>query len=145
MRELEYPFDSQYILRKRNWNYVYEKTIITGGITNLVLLLAVNFGFDLNMEVLPVFLGTFGSMIIVLIGQFMRLMLNYTGVENLQFEDEEYVYYVRAIPKANVAAPSKRIKRFSVRRFTENDAVSGGEKEPAKKEEKKNKKPEKKK
>lgn len=115
-----------YIIRNRDWNYVYEKAIVTGGVTNLILLLTVNFIFDLHMDVLPVFVGTFASMLIALVVQFMRLALNYTGVENLQFEDEEYVYYVRAVPKANVAAPSKRIKRFSVRRFTENGAAASG-------------------
>ncbi len=116
------------LIRNRAIHYMYEKAIITGGITNLVLLLTVNFLFALDMEVFSVFLGTFASVCIVLVIQFMRLMLTYTSVENLQFEDEEYVYYVRAVPKANVAAPRKRIKRFAVRRFTENGAASGKKK-----------------
>ena len=52
----------------------------------------------------------------------MRLALNYAGVENLQFEDDEYYYYVRAVPKMSVAAPKKRVKRFNtVDRDTDTD------------------------
>ena len=31
----------------------------------------------------------------------------------MQFEDDEYYYYVRAVPKMSVAAPNKRVKRFN--------------------------------
>ena len=109
-----------FFIRSKAVNFIYEKAIITGGIVNLVLLLTVNFLFAFDMEVFSVFWGTLASVFIVMTVQFMRLMLTYTSVENLQFEDDEYVYFVRAVPKANVAAPSKRIKRFSVHRFTEN-------------------------
>lgn len=63
--------------------------------------------------------GTFVSAVGAWLVQFMRLALNYAGVENLQFEDEEYYYYVRAVPKMNVAAPSKRVKRINARHFSE--------------------------
>ena len=50
--------------------------------------------------------GTALSVVLVWMIQFMRLALNYAGVENLQFEDDEYYYYVRAVPKMSVAAPN---------------------------------------
>lgn len=109
-----------FLIRSRAVNFIYEKAIVTGGIVNLVLLLTANFLFAFDMEVFSVFWGTLASVFIVVTVQFMRLTLTYTSVENLQFEDDEYVYYVRAVPKASVAAPSKRIKRFAVHRFTEN-------------------------
>lgn len=105
-----------YLIRNRNLSYAHEKAVVIGGITSLVLLFAVNFIYDLHMDAIPILFGTFASILCVLVIQFMRLVLNYASVEHLQFEDEEYVYYVRAVPKANVAAPSKRIKHFSVRR-----------------------------
>ena len=67
-------------------------------------------------------LGNLASMLAVQVYQFFRLALNYASVENLQFEDEEYYYYVRAVPKISVAEPDKSVKKFSVRRFAENSA-----------------------
>lgn len=128
-----------YLIRNRAVQYIYEKAIITGGIMNVVLLLTTNFVFALDLEVFSVLWGTLASVLIVMCIQFMRLMLTYASVENLQFEDEEYVYYVRAVPKASVTAPSKRIKRFSVHRFSDNGTSApmtkkhGKTKEPVKK------------
>ena len=34
-------------------------------------------------------------------------------VENIQFEDDEYYYYVKAVPKVGVAVPEKEIKRIT--------------------------------
>ncbi len=117
-----------YIMRNREWNYPYEKAIISGAVINIILMLSVNFIFDLHMEVLPIFVGTLASMLVIEVLQFMKLVLNYEGVENLQFEDDEYVYYVKAVPKAVVAAPRKKIKRFSVRKSEKNDVVKVSEK-----------------
>ena len=37
----------------------------------------------------------------------------------MQFEDDEYYYYVKAVPKISVAKPEKTVKRINGRRETE--------------------------
>ena len=39
---------------------------------------------------------------------FLIFAVDYSRTERLQFEDDEYVYYVKAVPKVTVAAPEKR-------------------------------------
>ena len=39
----------------------------------------------------------------------------YTRTEYLQFEDDEYYYYIKAVPKVSVTAEEKTIKRINVR------------------------------
>ena len=41
--------------------------------------------------------------------------VDYSRSENLQFEDDEYYYYVKAIPKMNVSTQEKTIKRINER------------------------------
>lgn len=108
-----------YILRNREWNFSFEIAIVAGIVTNAILLLIIKYILDINMNIAAFFIGSIFSGILVWIIQFMHLALNYAGVENLQFEDEEYYYYVRAVPKMNVAAPSKRVKRINARHFSE--------------------------
>lgn len=108
-----------YIIRNREWDYSFELAIIAGTVSNMILFLIVNYLLDISINTVRFLVGTVVSAVIVWIIQFMRLALNYAGVENLQFEDEEYYYYVRAVPKMNVAAPSKRIKRINARYFSE--------------------------
>lgn len=41
-----------------------------------------------------------------------RLTLDYHGTRKLQFEDDEYYYYVTAVPKIKVAAVDKTVTRI---------------------------------
>lgn len=119
-----------YILRNREWDFSFEIAIFTGAVCNLILLLIIKYLLDIKINMLSFFGGIILSTLMVWIVQFMRLALNYAGVENLQFEDEEYYYYVRAVPKMNVAAPSKRVKRINVRHFSEHmQSVDSGKEE----------------
>ena len=108
-----------YVLRNREWNYAFEIAIVSGVVSNAVLLLIIKYLLDININVVSIVTGSILSGVLVWVIQFMRLALNYASVEHLQFEDEEYYYYVRAVPKINLAAPSKRVKRINVRHFSE--------------------------
>ena len=48
-----------------------------------------------------------------LVFQFFRLALDYTAVERVQFEDDDYFYYVKAVPKINLAVPERSVKKIS--------------------------------
>ena len=40
--------------------------------------------------------------------------VDYSRTEYVQFEDDEYYYYVKAVPKNTVTAPQKRVKTIRV-------------------------------
>ena len=41
------------------------------------------------------------------------LAMDYKHTENVQFEDDDYYYYVKAIPKNKVAAPDRKVKSIT--------------------------------
>lgn len=45
--------------------------------------------------------------------------VDYSRSENLQYEDDEYYYYVKAVPKIVVSTPEKTVKRINERQETE--------------------------
>lgn len=65
----------------------------------------------MKLHMIPFFAGAVISLGLVWLIQFFRLS-KLCRVEDLQFEDEEYYYYVRAVPKNSIATKSKRIKRI---------------------------------
>ena len=67
-----------------------------------------------------VIISAVGSCILGLILEFFVLGVDYSRSENLQFEDDEYYYYVKAVPKMTVAAPEKRVKRITTQRVSQN-------------------------
>ena len=118
-----------YFIRNRKTDYAFEAAIITGSFLNLILFLVVNYLMDININILSLLLGIAISCLLVWIIQVFRLPLNYAGAENLQFEDDEYYYYVRAVPKMNVTAARKKVKHFNTRNSTDNGGLEAEEQE----------------
>lgn len=110
-----------YGIRNLRQDYSFEIAVFVGMILNTILLLIENYLLAINLNILYFILGTLVSGILVWLIQMFRITLNYASVENLQFEDEEYYYYVRAVPKMSVATPNKRVKRFNAHLFERNE------------------------
>ena len=53
------------------------------------------------------------SVVVLLVLQFFFFNLDYTRTERVQFEDDEYYYYVKAVPKRYVPARAKTVKKIS--------------------------------
>ena len=102
-----------YFVRKLRFEFVFEINIILGGILTILGFLIANLKFNIDVGIGEVALGTVSSMLFVFIVHFFRMVLDYTSVEYVQFEDDDYYYYVKAVPKIDVAVPSKNITTFS--------------------------------
>ena len=53
----------------------------------------------------------------------MRLPLGYLQTEEVQFEDDDYYYYVKAVPKMAVSRRDVQVKKFNIRKELENTAA----------------------
>ncbi len=86
-------------LRKLRFGFVFEITILAGGL--LMIFGHVFAGKYVTMSVPTNYVvwGTIISMLLVYIVQFFHVVLDYTAVEYVQFEDDDYYYYVHAVPK----------------------------------------------
>ena len=118
-----------YAIRNLRQDYSFEMAVFVGIILNTILLLIKNYLLAININILYFILGTLLSGIIVWLVQLFRITLNYASVENLQFEDEEYYYYVRAVPKMSVSTRKKRVKRFNAHLFEHNGTKQDHEQE----------------
>ena len=102
-----------YLIRRLRYEFVFEITIVLGAVLNILGFLAVNLYVDFGLNLGETVLGTILSMLIVFIVHFFRMVLDYTSVEHVQFEDDDYYYYVKAVPKVDVAMPQKNVTTFS--------------------------------
>lgn len=113
-----------YIVRRLKIEYAYEIAIGAGALTSILGFLIVDLRLDISKQIGTMILGTLLSAVLVEIIQFFRRVLDYTAVENVQFEDDDYYYYVKAVPKINVSMPQVRVKRINAQK-----AVPSGEME----------------
>lgn len=111
-----------YILRRQKWNYASHIGILCGVITNVLGFLIVDFLLGKSDLIGGMLLGTIISAAVVWIVQFLRLTLDYSAIEILQFEDDEYYYYVKAVPKMTITKPDKQVTRINAQKETANTA-----------------------
>ena len=84
--------------------------------TNVILNFMGWLVFDNGPSVIGLLLGTIVAIPIAIGVGFMFMGLDYSRTEKVQFEDDDYYYYVKAVPKMSIQAPSKTVKKINTQR-----------------------------
>ncbi len=99
-----------YFVRKFEIDYIHYIAIGIGVIAMVVITIIGNPILKASISVGGVLLGGLIAGIIVAAMQFTKFSLDYKRSEKLQFEDDEYVYYVRTIPKIKASVQQNQSK-----------------------------------
>lgn len=102
-----------YSISKMRINYSWYVAIGVGAVADIILLLVFDLIFSTNVSLGNMIIGTIVAVLVGLVLQFMFFHVDYTRTEKLQFEDDEYVYYVKAIPKVTVPSAHKKVKKIN--------------------------------
>ena len=102
-----------YLLRRLSIDYAWTIAMTAGAVVNIMVLLVGDLIFEINQPLISVILGTVISFLLALVLQFFVFYVDYSRTEKVQFEDDEYYYYVKAVPKVTVAKPDKKVKQIS--------------------------------
>lgn len=106
-----------YILRKQAIDQAFSTSIFTGAIVNVILNFLGILIFDNGPSILGLILGTIIAVPVAILIAFLFVGLDYSRTERVQFEDDDYYYYVKAVPKMNIQSPSKTVKRINTQRY----------------------------
>lgn len=107
-----------YIIRRQSVNFAWRIGLIVGNLIQMVILLVGYVLLGIPDKILWVILGTVVSVIFSLILEFFFYNLDYSRIERVQFEDDEYYYFVKAVPKVYLAKKDKRIKHITPNKTT---------------------------
>lgn len=116
-----------YFVKRMKFDYAHEVAVAAGALTCILGFLICDLKLDISEQIGVMILGTLVSALIALIAQFFRLALDYTGVEEVQFEDDDYYYYVKAVPKINVTTPQINVKRINAQKVTNAQNITGNQ------------------
>lgn len=105
-----------YFIRRLPVDYSWTVAMVSGAILNLVILLVGDIIYDTNLSVFSMILGAFLAVAVGKIVEFFRFCVDYGRTEKVQFEDDEYYYYVKAVPKMTVSQSSKTVKKINTQR-----------------------------
>lgn len=105
-----------YLIRRMSVDYSWTIAMIAGTLVNIVMLLVGDLMYDTKVSIVGVFVGSIVSVLIAKVLQFFIFSVDYSRTERVQFEDDEYYYYVKAVPKLNVATPTKTVKKINTQK-----------------------------
>jgi hypothetical protein len=101
------------IIRNLPVDYAWTIAVGVGIIVDMVILLVGDFSLDISTSVSGVIVGSLIAAAILLVAQYFIFSVDYSRTERVQFEDDDYVYYVKVVPKASVTAPEVNVKRIN--------------------------------
>ena len=113
-----------YIIRRHAMDYAWKVAIAVGAVMNIIIITAGNIVLGEHTAYGSLIGGSIIAIVLGLILEFFVFSVDYAKSENLQFEDDEYYYYVKAVPKLTVSTQEKTIKRINERYEVEKEEPS---------------------
>ena len=101
------------LIRTRSFNYAWRIAIIMGGIAYVLVFVLEAYYLDITILLQPLLIQAGISILVGLVLEFFFFGGDYSRTERLNYEDDEYYYYVKAVPKATVSTSKRSIKRIT--------------------------------
>lgn len=101
------------LIRTRTFDYAWRIAIVAGGVIYIVIMLMGSMSLGISIPVVSLIIYTVIAVLVGLILEFFVFGGDYTRTERLEYEDDDYYYYVKAVPKALVATSERSIKKIN--------------------------------
>ena len=100
------------IIRKLSVDNAWKIAIISGVLVQISGLFAGYLLFNMSDKTAGMIIGNVIAMILGFVIEFLFMDLDYERTERVQFEDDDYYYFVKAVPKKMVTSTEKTVKHF---------------------------------
>lgn len=100
------------IIRRLSVDHSWTIAIVTGTLLDIVVILVGDLKFNTYISIVGLLLGSIVGVLVVIVIKFFVFNVDYSRTERVQFEDDEYYYYVKAVPKNTVTIPEKHVKKI---------------------------------
>ena len=102
-----------YLISRTSADYSWRIGDAAGSVLYILIMILGGMFLNVNINIGSVILSGVLAAVAGLLIEFAALGIDYSRSETTQFEDDEYVYYVKAVPKSFVAQSEKKIKNIS--------------------------------
>lgn len=108
-----------YTIRRQSMDHAWKIAAAAGAVVNVIVVAGGNMALGGKVSFGALLFGNIAAVVVGLILELFFFCVDYAKSEKLQYEDDEYYYYVKAVPKISVATPEKTVKRINERQETE--------------------------
>ena len=105
-----------FLIRNRSFDYAWTIAIAAGMVVQLAIIFIGYSCMEVDLSIGAIAAGMAGSVILAFIVQFFLFTVDYSRTEFLQFEDDDYYYYIKAVPKIAVSAPDVKVQQINKRK-----------------------------
>ncbi len=105
-----------YLIRNLSMDYAWSIAIAAGTVAELAVIFIGNSRMDVSLSIGSIAAGVLVSIMLAFIFQFFVFAVDYSRTEFLQFQDDDYYYYVKAVPKVAVSTPDVKVQRINKRK-----------------------------
>ena len=109
-----------YVIRTLSMDYAWWVAIIAGTVAQVAAVFVGDFMFNVSAPMGELLFGAVVSVGVAAIYTFFAFAVDYSRTEYLQYEDDDYHYYVKAVPKIVVSAPDVKVQKINARRGQRN-------------------------
>ena len=102
-----------YVIRRASIDHSWRIAIAAGSVSLIACMLIGSLVCNTEISLFGVIVGTVIAAALMLVVEFFAFNVDYNRTEKVQFEDDEYYYYVKAVPKITVSTPERRVKRIN--------------------------------
>ena len=102
-----------YLIRTLSVDYAWHIAIVAGAMTQLMVIFVGDFMFDVSVPMVEMLIGMIAAMILAAVYNFFVFAVDYSRTEYIQFQDDDYYYYVKAVPKITVSAPDVKVQKIN--------------------------------
>ena len=119
-----------YLVRRMSIKYAWTIAMVVGALSDILIILVGDIMYSTNISIVGLIFGTLLGCLVVKVIQFFVFDLDYSKTEKVQFEDDDYYYYVKAVPKIKAskekgATPAKREKKTGSEENVRTNAKQG--------------------
>lgn len=100
-------------VRRLSINYAWAVALAAGTVLYTLFVLTGNFIFDVHVNIAAVVISVLLGIAVGAALEFFLFAVDYSRTEYAQFEDDDYYYYVKAVPKISVTKPEVQVKNIT--------------------------------
>jgi hypothetical protein len=101
-----------YFIRRLSKDHSWTIAISAGALLDILVMVVGALHFKLSVSIGGLILGSMVAVAVAFVIKFFVFNVDYSRTERVQFEDDEYYYYVKAIPKNKVKVNDRKVKKI---------------------------------
>lgn len=116
-----------YLIRRLSVSYAWTVAIMAGAVVQLLVIFLGDFKLNVSFSVSELMFATVISAAAAGVYHFFVFSVDYSRTEYVQFEDDDYYYYVKAVPKMSVSAQEIRVQKITTRKSVKRPPAKNAE------------------